>query len=116
MGKSYAGLTSTPEAPRTISPDGRSLRVVVTVRPGSRVEHVGGARDGALVVRVRARAIDQAASRAAVAALVEAFGVRASAVRLERGATSRRKVVTIEGDANELARRCDRLLDDVGGA
>jgi uncharacterized protein YggU (UPF0235/DUF167 family) len=112
MQKSYAGVTSTLDAPRTISPDGRSLRVVVAVRPGSRVEHVGGAHGGALVVRVRARAIDQAATRATLAVLADAFGVRASAVRLERGATSRRKVVIIEGDATELARRCDRLLND----
>jgi uncharacterized protein YggU (UPF0235/DUF167 family) len=60
---------------------------------------------------VRARAFDQAATAAALGLIADAFEVRASAVRLERGARSRYKVVVVTGDAAKLERRRDRLLD-----
>jgi uncharacterized protein YggU (UPF0235/DUF167 family) len=82
------------------------------VRPGARRDHVGGAHDGALVVQVRARAVDQAATAAALALLATALGVRPSALSLQRGATSRVKVITVAGNVTELARRRDELLAD----
>lgn len=85
------------------------------VRPGSRRDHVGGAHDGALVVRVRARAVDQAATASALSLVAGAFGVSASAVELVRGATSRSKVVVIRGDAPGLSRRLDALLGAAPG-
>lgn len=88
--------------------------MTIHVRPGSRLDRAGGDHDGALVVRVRARAVDQAATAAALEVVAQAFGVRPSAVRLERGATSRVKVVSIEGDAEQLARRRDALARDEG--
>ena len=78
------------------------------------MDRAGGNHDGALVVRVRARAVDQAATAAALEVVAHAFGVRSSAVRLVRGATSRVKVVSIEGDAEELAGRLDALARDEG--
>ncbi|MFI5034767.1 MAG: DUF167 domain-containing protein [Acidimicrobiales bacterium] len=86
------------------------LRLILHVRPGSRVDRVGGNHDGTLVVRVRARAVDQAATRAALDLLADAFGVRATAIRLVRGATSRTKVVAVNGDVAALSARRDRLL------
>lgn len=88
------------------------MRVAVHVKPGSRVERVGGSHDGALIVRVRARAVDQAATTAALGLLARAFGLRATAIHLERGATSRAKVVALSGDVELLAQRRDRLLAD----
>ena len=58
---------------------------------------MGGAHDGALVVRVSARAVDVKATEAALAAVADAFGVRRSAVTLVTGATSRTKVVEVDG-------------------
>jgi uncharacterized protein len=49
------------------------------------------------VVRVTARAVDGAATQAALTAVADAFGVRARAVSLISGATSRTKVVEVEG-------------------
>jgi hypothetical protein len=68
---------------------------------------VGGEHDGALVVRVSARAVDGKATAASLAALAAAFGVRQRAVTLVSGATSRVKVVDVAG-ADQAA--LERLL------
>lgn len=56
---------------------------------------MGGQREGALVVRVAARAVDGKATAAALAAVGAAFGVRPHAVTLVAGATSRTKIVDV---------------------
>jgi uncharacterized protein YggU (UPF0235/DUF167 family) len=68
---------------------------------------VGGEHDGALVVRVSARAVDGQATAAALAAVAAAFGVRRQAVTLVAGAASRRKIVDVP-DADPAV--LDRLL------
>ena len=73
------------------------VRVTIRVRPGAGRTAVGGAHDGALVVRVAARAVDGKATEAALAAVAGAFGVRRSAVALVTGATARTKVVDVDG-------------------
>ena len=66
---------------------------------------MGGSHDGALVVRVAPPAVDGRATEAALAAVAEAFGVRRVAVRLVTGATSRTKIVEVDGaDAGLLQR------------
>ena len=74
------------------------MRVTIRVRPGSARPGVGGEHDGALVVRVSARAVDGKATEAALAAVAGSFGVRRSCVRLVSGASSRTKVVDIDAD------------------
>jgi uncharacterized protein len=75
------------------------------VRPGSARPGVGGERGGALIVRVSARAVGGQATEAALAAVASAFGVRRRDVTLVAGATSRTKVVDVEGaDAATLSR------------
>jgi len=69
----------------------------VWVRPGSPRPGVGGERDGALVVRVSARAVDGQATEAALSAVAAAFGVRRRAVTLVAGTTSRTKILDVEG-------------------
>jgi uncharacterized protein len=79
------------------------MRVTIRVRPGSARPGVGGEHDGALVVRVSARAVDGKATEAALAAVADAFGVRRGAIRLVSGALSRTKIVEIEaGDPRIL--------------
>lgn len=83
------------------------VRITVWVRPGSARPGVGGERDGALVVRVSARAVEGQATEAALTAVAAAFGVRRRAVRLVAGASSRTKIIEVEGaDPGTL----DRLL------
>jgi len=72
-----------------------SVRLSVRVRPGSSRTSVGGAHDGALVVRVTARAVEGAATEAVLVAVAEAFGVRRREVSLVSGATSRTKVLEV---------------------
>jgi len=73
------------------------MRITVWVRPGSAQPGVGGERSGALVVRVGARAVDGKATEAALAAVAAAFGVRRRAVTLVAGASSRTKILDVEG-------------------
>lgn len=83
------------------------VRITLRVRPGSARPGVGGEHDGALVVRVSARAVDGQATAAALAAVAAAFGIRRHSVTLVSGAASRTKVVEVTGaDPADL----DRLL------
>jgi uncharacterized protein len=71
----------------------------VRVRPGASRTLVGGSHDGALVIRVGARAVDGQATAAALRALAKALGVRQRDVVLVTGATSRTKVVDVPDQA-----------------
>ena len=73
------------------------MRVTIRVRPGAGRTVVGGSHEGALVVRVAARAVDGRATEAALAAVADVFGVRRRQVTLVSGATSRTKVVDVDG-------------------
>lgn len=73
------------------------MRLTIWVRPRSSRPGVGGEHNGALVVRVTARAVDGRATAAALAAIAEAFSVRPHAVALVAGAASRRKIVEVTG-------------------
>jgi uncharacterized protein (TIGR00251 family) len=77
------------------------VRVVIRVRPGASRTAVGGCHDGALVVRVAAQAVEGQANEAALRALAKAFGVRRRDVVLVSGATSRTKLVDLDGAAPE---------------
>jgi uncharacterized protein YggU (UPF0235/DUF167 family) len=81
------------------------VRITVRVRPGSARPGVGGGHDGALVVRVSARAVDGQATTAALAAVAAAFGVPRRSVTLVSGAASRTKVIDVPGADPELLGR-----------
>ena len=86
------------------------MRVAVRVRPGASRTAVGGLHGDRLVVAVTARAVDGAATEAALRALADALGVRPRHVSLVSGATSRDKLVEVADDAAEdLAERLERL-------
>jgi uncharacterized protein YggU (UPF0235/DUF167 family) len=89
------------------------MRLTIRVRPGSARPGVGGALEGALVVRVSARAVDGKATEAALAAVATAFGVRPGSVRLVSGARSRTKIVEVDGAEPDVLAR---LLGAEGGS
>jgi uncharacterized protein (TIGR00251 family) len=88
------------------------MRVEVHVKPGASRTVVGGTHDGALVVRVTARAVDGKATEAVLAAVADALGVPAKDVTLVRGATSRRKLLEVAGGGEQLTARVDVLRAD----
>ncbi len=85
------------------------LTVAIRVQPGAPRTVVGGSRGEALIVRVTARPVAGQATAGALRAVADAFGVRPADVTLVRGATSRDKVVRIEGDEPRLAAELARL-------
>jgi len=87
------------------------MRVEIRVRPGASRARVGGAYGDRLVVAVSARAVDGAATEAALAALADALGVRRRHVTLVTGATSRDKLVDVsDAAAPDLPARLAALL------
>lgn len=91
----------------------------IRVQPGARTERVGGAvppRDArgdqpCLRVRVRARAIDGAATAAAARAVAQALDVRPRQVSIVKGHTAREKLVEVTDPPPDVEQRWQRLLD-----
>ena len=97
------------------------FRAAIHVRPGGRADSVGGrslpARPGdppSLLVRVRARPVEGAATEAAERALAAALAIRPRQVRVVRGAQSRDKLVEISDPPEDIARRWADLLQQPG--
>jgi uncharacterized protein YggU (UPF0235/DUF167 family) len=92
-----------------------AVAVPVRVKPGAGRARVGGRHDGphgpALVVAVAAPAVDGRATEAARRAVADAFAVRAAAVSLRVGATSRDKVFLVDAPAADVLRRLAELRD-----
>jgi len=89
--------------------------IAVRVKPGAARARVGGRHDGpygpALVVAVTAPAVDGRATEAALRAVAAALGVRAAAVRLRTGATSRDKLFELADAPDDLDARVAALRD-----
>ena len=73
------------------------VRIAIRVRPGSVRPGVGGAHDGALVVRVSERAVQGKATAAALALVAAALRVSPSSVTVVAGARSREKILDVAG-------------------
>ena len=67
----------------------------VRVTPRASTNRIAGERDGALLVHVTAPPVDGRANDAVVALLSENLGVPPSAIRVERGAGARTKLVSV---------------------
>ena len=85
------------------------MRFAIHVRPGAGKDQVGGSRPGrggpALVVAVKARAVDGAANAAVVQVLANALGVRRSDVEIVSGHRGRDKIIEVDGADPELVAR-----------
>ena len=96
------------------------MRVSVRVTPGASRTKVGGRygeesgdHAGILIVRVGARAVEGAATEAALLAVAKAFGLRRADVDLvsaSMGRTSRNKVLELRGEERSLSTRLAQLL------
>ncbi len=90
------------------------MRFAVRVKAGAKRDVVGGRWDGALgealVVSVRAPAVDGKANAAVCRALAAVLGVRARDVAVVKGQRSRDKLVELP-DAEDIAVRVAGLLE-----
>lgn len=89
------------------------MRVAIRVKPGASRTRVGGRHGDRLVVAVSARAVDGAATAAAIEAVAGALVVRPRFVSLVSGATSRDKVVEVADEVVDDAVRA-RLASLLG--
>ena len=95
--------------PITIRSRGDAVRFAVRVQPRASRSEVGGAHGEALKVRLMTPPVDGAANAALIDLLADALEVPRRAVRIISGATSRTKVVEIDGIR---AAKVERLADE----
>lgn len=89
---------------------GARLRLRVQAR--ARRDEVAAVRDGVLLVRVNAPALEGRANRAVVKVIADWIGAPPSSINVIRGERSRDKVIEIDGVAQELVDEAiDRLRE-----
>lgn len=76
---------------------GDPVRISVYVQPRASKTSIAGMHDGSIKIRLAAPPVEGAANAALIAFIAERVGVARSRVRLVSGASSRRKVIEIEG-------------------
>jgi uncharacterized protein YggU (UPF0235/DUF167 family) len=81
--------------PLAIEEHGARVHFAVRLIPRAARSAVGGVREGALVVRVTAAPVNGAANRALLELLSGTLRVGKTAIRIESGATSARKRLSV---------------------
>lgn len=74
-----------------------SARIAVRVQPRAARQELAGLRDGVLVVRVTAPAVDGRANKALCRLLADHLDVAPSRLTLVRGERSREKLIDVDG-------------------
>ena len=87
-----------------LSPHGDEVWLAVSVSPHARCTAADGLHDGALRVRLAAPPVDGKANERLQAWLASELGLPRRAVRLLRGASSRRKWLAIEAPVEQVER------------
>lgn len=78
-----------------------SVRFAIRLTPRSAIERVEDVVDGVLKVRVMAPAVEGAANLALIRLLADELGIARSDIQIVAGATSRQKLVVVDGVAAE---------------
>lgn len=73
------------------------------IQPGARKTEIAGLYDGALKLRLAAPPVDGKANEALLHYLAERLGLPRRALELKSGATSRRKLVRVNGGGDPAA-------------
>ncbi|HSK51444.1 MAG TPA: DUF167 domain-containing protein [Clostridia bacterium] len=76
---------------------GRDSRFAVRLTPRSGADRIEGVVEGELRARVAAPAVEGAANTALIRLLADALGVARRDVRIVAGASSRRKLIVVDG-------------------
>jgi uncharacterized protein (TIGR00251 family) len=86
----------------------KSARITVRVQPNAKHTEVVRFEDGILHIKIAAPPVKGKANAALLSFLSDILGVSRSRLSIERGTTSRMKVIAIEGlDLDEVRRRID---------
>lgn len=88
---------SSPYMMSRMSPARMRVRIRVHVQPRAAKTSIAGMHDGSIKIRLAAPPVDGAANAALIEFVADRFGIAKSRVRLVSGASSRRKVLEIEG-------------------
>ena len=99
----------------TVMGTGTGVQLVLHVRAGASRTTLAGTHGDALAVRLAAPPVDGKANRLLLEFLAETLGVRRQAVRLVAGASSRRKIVAVDGVDVAKATRLLLALDGPAG-
>lgn len=96
----------------------QDARISVQVQPNAKRDEIVGFHEGALKVKISAPPVEGKANKALIAFLSEVLGVRKSSIRVEKGATSKRKLIIVEGitQADISDRLGDRVTGEENGA
>jgi uncharacterized protein (TIGR00251 family) len=103
-------LSASPFAP---APQGLKVNVRLTPKASrERIEGVAPEADGGAVLKVSVTAVpeDGKANAALVKLLAKAWRIPKSSIDIVQGATDRRKVLLISGDAEELRCRIEQKM------
>lgn len=84
---------------------GKTVSLLLYVKPGSKTDAVMGEFDGRLKISLNAPAVDGRANEALIRFLSKKLGVPKSAVEIVQGATSRLKRVSIKGASAQSVTR-----------
>lgn len=92
----------------TVERQGSGVRFRVRLQPRASRDEIAGVHGGALKIRLHAPPVDGAANEALVAFLADRLAVPRRAIRIVTGATSRTKLVEVEGvTSSDVARLAD---------
>jgi len=92
----------------------RQFSIPIRVKPGASRTKVGGSYPGpygaALIVAVSARAVDGAATAAAVRAVADALMLKPRQIRVSAGHASRDKLLIVAEPGDDLSTRIKTLM------
>ena len=97
-----------PPLPLTIAAGGARLVVKLTPKASrNRIEGIAADSEGQSLLKVSVTAIpeDGKANKALINLLAKSWKIAKSSIEITSGATDRRKILFIEGDAEDLRRR-----------
>ncbi|WP_148715072.1 DUF167 domain-containing protein [Chitinolyticbacter meiyuanensis] len=86
-----------------VKAEGDGWLLSLHIQPGARKTEIAGLYDGALKLRLAAPPVDGKANEALLHYLAERLGLPRRALELKSGATSRRKLVRVNGGCDPAA-------------
>ena len=75
----------------------QGLSLSLAIQPGARKNQIVGEFDGCLKLKIAAPPVDGEANKAVLSWLAKLLGLKKSQLELASGATSRRKIIKIQG-------------------